>query len=268
VRPPQHADSAPIAKPPASPEDALLSDILSAKPCVLVVEDNNEVRALLDLSLQHHGFAVLLASTGQEGIELYQRSREKVSIVLLDVQMPGLDGPQTLAALRSITPDLRCCFMSGHTGKYTVEELMRQGATHVFQKPFRLQELADVLHWVLRDALTSSKVTSLATAAPSEERRKSSRIAGKPVGVLLATDEAAGQTVHGVVVNHSADGLCVLVEHAAEPGTVLYVRPGEPSALVVWAPIEIRHQRAYDHRWGLGCRFVATPPPDILRLYD
>jgi DNA-binding response OmpR family regulator len=207
------------------------SDFPSSSPCVLVVDDDDGIRALLDLSLRRHGFAVLLASIGQEGLEIYQRCREKISVVLLDVQMPGLDGPKTLAALRVINPDLRCCFMSGDTGKYTEGELRQCGAAHVFRKPFRIQEVADVLHQILRDPqrpLTSHEEAPLSAAPPAQQQRKSPRLEGKPVGVLLAGDEAATQPVHGVVVNHSPEGLCVLVEHATGPGTILYVRPAEP----------------------------------------
>jgi len=70
--------------------------------------------------------------------------------VLLDVRMPEMDGPQTLAALRSINPEVRCCFMSGHTGDYSAEQLLELGASHVFQKPFGLSELAWTLQRLLQ----------------------------------------------------------------------------------------------------------------------
>jgi CheY-like chemotaxis protein len=47
---------------------------------------------------------VWLAAGGQEALDLYQRHREAIDVVLLDVRMPGLDGPQTLAALRALNP--------------------------------------------------------------------------------------------------------------------------------------------------------------------
>ena len=169
--------------------------------------------------------------------------------VTLASTSPGLGGLQTLAALRTITPDLRCCFMSGDTGQYTEEDLRKLGAAHVFLKPFRVQEVADILHQVLQCShwpVSSPEGTQLTAAPTSEERRKSPRIEGKPIGVLLAGDEAATQPVYGVVVNHSTEGLCVLVEHAAEPGTILYVRPAESSAPDVWAPVEIPYHRPYD----------------------
>ena len=69
-------------------------------------------------------------------------------MALLDVCMPGLDGPRTLAELHGVNPALRVCFMSGFTGKYTTEELLALGATRFFEKPFSIQPLAEQM-WQL-----------------------------------------------------------------------------------------------------------------------
>jgi CheY-like chemotaxis protein len=117
------------------------------KPEILVVEDEAGVRTMLDLALRHYGFAVRLASSSQEAVELYERHHRGIAVVLLDVQMDGLDGPATLAALKKIDPDVRCCFMSGHTGKYSTEELLRMGGSHVLPKPFVSLSLLSRLLW-------------------------------------------------------------------------------------------------------------------------
>jgi CheY-like chemotaxis protein len=70
----------------------------------------------------------------------------------MDVQMPGMDGLQTLAALREIDRGVRCVFMSGHLGEYTVERLQAVGAVRVLAKPFA--NLAEVAR-VLREAASS-----------------------------------------------------------------------------------------------------------------
>src|SRR5262249_22969715 len=97
---------------------------------------------LLNTVLQRQGFRVWLASTGSAALEVYQRQQSRIGVVLLDVRMPGLDGPQTLAELRRLNPDLACCFMSGHTGAYSDEDLLRLGAVCCFAKPFRVHEVA------------------------------------------------------------------------------------------------------------------------------
>jgi two-component system cell cycle sensor histidine kinase/response regulator CckA len=112
---------------------------------VLVADDDPEVRDAVHDGLRRQGFAVWLAADGQEALDLYRSHCETIDVALLDVCMPGLDGPQTLAALQEITPQVRCCFMSGYLGSYTAERLRDLGAVTVFAKPFHLAEVAHVL---------------------------------------------------------------------------------------------------------------------------
>jgi DNA-binding response OmpR family regulator len=112
---------------------------------VLVVDDDRMVRGLLQLWLQQAGFDVWLASDGAEANTFYQQQMEHVDVVLLEVRMPGLDGPETLAALRRQNPQVRGCFMTGHTGAYSEQELLQCGAALVITKPFHLQTLANAL---------------------------------------------------------------------------------------------------------------------------
>src|SRR5262249_40737777 len=111
------------------------------KPRILVVDDDAAVRRLLDLGLKYHGFQVALASNGPEAIKLYENHRESIDLVLLDVKMPGLDGPGTLRALAEVNPQVRSAFMSGYAGHYSEDELLSRGARCVFRKPFDLAEL-------------------------------------------------------------------------------------------------------------------------------
>lgn len=87
------------------------------------------------------GLQPFLAASGAEAVEIYRREAEKIGVVLLDIRMPGMDGPETLEALRRLNPQLRCCFMSGDPGEYTFEDLRRRGALRLFSKPLPLREL-------------------------------------------------------------------------------------------------------------------------------
>jgi CheY-like chemotaxis protein len=109
---------------------------------VLVVDDEENVRRVLGLGMRAHGFAVWLATDGSQAVEMYRSHRDAIDVVLLDVQMPTRDGPLTLAALREIDPELRCCFMTGDPGRYTEQVLRDLGATAIFWKPFRMSEVA------------------------------------------------------------------------------------------------------------------------------
>jgi CheY-like chemotaxis protein len=120
-------------------------------PTVLVVDDEAEIVRLLARALGAAGFVVLTAGGGAEAVEVYRRERERIDLVLLDVQMPPpLDGPEALRELQRIEPAVRAAFMSGSAGDYTADELLARGARRVFAKPFTsLTELADALRDLL-----------------------------------------------------------------------------------------------------------------------
>jgi DNA-binding NtrC family response regulator len=103
---------------------------------VLVIEDDEGLRRVLGLVLEGFDLGVTLEPSGEKAVEFYRTHHAKIDVVLLDVQMSGMNGPATLAALKAINPGVRCCFMSGNTGVYTVEDLLGMGALMVFQKPF------------------------------------------------------------------------------------------------------------------------------------
>jgi CheY-like chemotaxis protein len=129
------------------PESGNLLGDVEQKPAVLVVDDVVAIGKMLDLALSRDGFAVKLATTGHEAIELYRKHHDEIALVLMDVQMPGMDGPATLAILQQINPELRCCFMSGSTGKYSSQELLDMGAVHVMMKPFVSLSVLTRLLW-------------------------------------------------------------------------------------------------------------------------
>jgi CheY-like chemotaxis protein len=112
---------------------------------ILVVDDEPAIRTLLQAALPRYGFQVFVAASGPEALAVYREHRAEIAAVLLDVLMPGADGPQTLRTLRAIDPHVRCCFMSGNLGDYTEEELLHLGAAQVFPKPFRLLDVVQTL---------------------------------------------------------------------------------------------------------------------------
>jgi DNA-binding response OmpR family regulator len=115
-----------------------------------VVDDDPLVLTLLKTVLQRAGFEVWSAPGGLAGVDLFKRHRERIDVVLLDVCMPGLDGPQTLAELRAVDQLVPCCFMSGYMGEYTPADLEEMGALRFFEKPFRTHEMAQELYRIAR----------------------------------------------------------------------------------------------------------------------
>jgi two-component system OmpR family response regulator len=103
-------------------------------PTILVVDDNLAIRSLLLLGLKKEGVTVLSAADGIRALEIYRENAERIDLVLLDMEMPGLDGPKTFVALQKIDPEVRCCFLTGHSG-YSAETAASLGAIAIFGKP-------------------------------------------------------------------------------------------------------------------------------------
>jgi DNA-binding NtrC family response regulator len=98
----------------------------------LVVDNDEGVGAFLKTALQGHGFTVFVASSGRKAINLFRV--KPIDIVLMDIEMPDLNGPETLKLLQAIRPDVACFFMTA-SSPLTKEHL--GGAIDVFEKPFR-----------------------------------------------------------------------------------------------------------------------------------
>lgn len=119
---------------------------------ILVAEDNWVLRKALGEVFRDRGFDLWVAEDGLEAVELYKQFWPLIDIVLSDVQMPVMDGPKALEALRKITPSLRFCFMTGDKRKNKRSNLLSLGAMRVFEKPFpSVLELAHEL-WELAAA--------------------------------------------------------------------------------------------------------------------
>lgn len=114
-------------------------------PGVLIIDDEPAIRQLLELVCERAGLRAYSSNGGDEAVATYERHRGEISLVLLDVNMPAMDGPTTLARLRQVAPDVRVCFMSGDTGRYSVDGLIGLGAEQFFEKPFRFDRFGQDL---------------------------------------------------------------------------------------------------------------------------
>jgi CheY-like chemotaxis protein len=124
---------------------------------VLAADDDPGVLDMLGKLLQHWGVLAHLVPDGAEAVELFSRHRAAITLCLLDVRMPGLDGPGALAAIRVIDPEVHCWFMTGDPAPYTVPGLLSLGATGVLDKPYTLSALRVVIDESARPTRTRTR---------------------------------------------------------------------------------------------------------------
>jgi CheY-like chemotaxis protein len=129
---------------------------------VLLVEDEDSVRELVQLTLAARGYKVLEADNGEHGLSIAETFKEHIDILITDVVMPGIGGRELAKKLLALRPGISVLFLSG----YTEDAVITQGAlspgTAFLQKPFTLQNLAKKVHEILR---SKSAPKSIATSA-------------------------------------------------------------------------------------------------------
>jgi DNA-binding response OmpR family regulator len=109
---------------------------------VLVVEDDAGVRGLLQTILEDEGFEIVLAADGEEGLRLAKAVDP--SVVLIDVMMPGLGGPEVLRRLRRADGTLPFAVLVLTGAVESVEPLRYElGPDSILEKPFDITKLAD-----------------------------------------------------------------------------------------------------------------------------
>jgi CheY-like chemotaxis protein len=116
---------------------------------LLLVEDNDAVRELTAEALRKRGYTVHEARNAEEAIEWSMTSGIKPTLLLTDVVMPGLSGPNLAARLVQEQPDLRVLYMSGYTEEATAVHGAYLGGIPLLQKPFTPGQLAERVRMAL-----------------------------------------------------------------------------------------------------------------------
>jgi CheY-like chemotaxis protein len=135
-----HVPVAGEAAPGAMPD--LLRPAPRGDETVLVVEDVAPVRSVVLTILTGLGYEVVMTASGAEALEAFHGRSHEIDLVLCDVAMPVMRGPDLVAALRAAKPRLAVLFMSGHSSDTAFRESVAAGAEAFLQKPFTALELA------------------------------------------------------------------------------------------------------------------------------
>ena len=96
-------------------------------------------------ALSEYGYDCLVADGGAEAIRLFERRGRDVSLVLLDLAMPGMGGVETLCRLRALNPEVHCLIMSGFSEAQVEEQLAEARPNGFVQKPLIPAELAAIV---------------------------------------------------------------------------------------------------------------------------
>jgi CheY-like chemotaxis protein len=117
---------------------------------ILIVDDEKFIRSMGKRMLETLGYTVLLAENGKEALEVYRKWQDKISLVVLDLMMPVMDGAEAFRKLREVNPRLRILISSGYTKEEKAESLLAAGAAGFVQKPFDIETFSEELAKALK----------------------------------------------------------------------------------------------------------------------
>ncbi|MBU6483003.1 MAG: response regulator [Nitrospirae bacterium] len=114
---------------------------------ILVIDDEQGIRDLLDTLLCRKGYDVVVAENGQKGLQLFRR--ERPDVIVIDLKMPGMDGLTVLRQVRSLNPSQPVIILTGAGTPETEQQVRALGVTEYVEKEFSLHRLGDSLKRLL-----------------------------------------------------------------------------------------------------------------------
>jgi CheY-like chemotaxis protein len=119
------------------------------KETILIVEDNEEVRKLAEQILTRLGYRVISAAEGNEALDVCDKYKEPIHLLLTDVVMPGMSGQNLAEAISILRPEIKVLYMSGYPDEVISDLGVLKPGINYLQKPFTVEILAKKVREVL-----------------------------------------------------------------------------------------------------------------------
>ncbi|MFP5211949.1 MAG: response regulator, partial [Acidobacteriota bacterium] len=116
---------------------------------VLLTDDEESVRLVGKRMFERLGFEVVTAEDGREAIEIYKSEGDRIDLVVLDLTMPFMNGPETFRELRRIDPNVRVILSSGYSQSEISSRFAETGLAGYVEKPYTLSALKEVIRPIL-----------------------------------------------------------------------------------------------------------------------
>jgi len=128
-------------------QPAALDNVAQGHETVLLVEDDAAVRELTRTTLERHGYQVLAAASADHALRVAHDFREAIALLLTDIVMPGMHGPELATRLRMMRPGVRVLFISAFAPEAMPGETLKDAT--LLQKPFSTEMLTREVRLVL-----------------------------------------------------------------------------------------------------------------------
>jgi len=132
------------------PATQLAQELEGTSKTVLVLDDETDVRKLVSAILTSNGYTVMTAGDGESAIKAFQKSKQKIDLLLLDVVSPGLCGPMVADRIAELQPAIRVLFMSGYENTKVIRHYVVDQGLALLSKPFTAEQLLQKVREVLQ----------------------------------------------------------------------------------------------------------------------
>ena len=112
---------------------------------ILLIDDEEQIRDIGKNMLEKVGFQVITASSGEEALQLFKEEGERVNLVLLDLNMPGMGGFRCLKRLKEMRPDIKVIICTGYLDDETITKIRELNVEDFVHKPFRFSEILPII---------------------------------------------------------------------------------------------------------------------------
>ncbi len=209
-----------------------------SKARILVVDDEKEIRAIVNEFLTGEGYTVIEASDGSEALNLLSGAEDQLpDLVLLDNKLPGMQGTEILDRLLEQGVDVPVILMTALSSANLTIKVIQQGAADYIGKPFELDELLEAVENVLaqQESQRTAVFSKLPAKADPSERMVGSdpklvtifktiaKVARTPTTVLVTGETGTGKELMAEAIHTASKrkGLLIKVNCAALPETLL-----------------------------------------------
>jgi two-component system cell cycle sensor histidine kinase/response regulator CckA len=128
-----------------------IGDIKRGKTTVLVVDDDDHVRALAKRILKRAGYDILTAVNGKQALEVYRREERNIALVILDLIMPEMGGKECLEQLLEFDPTVRVIISTGASAEAELKEVVRPYVRGFVDKPYEMIQLLQAVQTALEE---------------------------------------------------------------------------------------------------------------------
>ncbi|MFH1674613.1 MAG: PAS domain S-box protein [Pseudomonadota bacterium] len=139
----------PISKKEVTQPVKVAEQIIKGSETILLVDDEEQVLKLSVRILNSLGYTVLEARNGREAVDVYEREKDKIDLVILDMIMPAMGGGKAYDLLKETNPDIKVLLCSGYSIDGHAMEILEQGCDGFIQKPFDIKGLSHKIREIL-----------------------------------------------------------------------------------------------------------------------